>query len=297
MSDPASAAVQPPSASGPRIYGAGNEDVLSDLAPVLAGVLGSKRNASTADHAGHAGGNIIEEIVRTEMSALYGERVQRQHTVLNSVLTAHLEAVTKADRVALFGNSAAQVMLCEKRDIANWTADEPFRSAQGDTADAILFAEAPAVLGDNRYALIDAKSVDLDKHGQAPNIISATKVFNMALAAVSTGCVPFDLVYLAAGYRVNADGILVVERARAVSLFKIESGLYINWAAANQIQFHPLDADQSFTGTPLQWADRFLDQYRAAEQHHIEAKIKKQGRNTDAVAEARAAAASTGADE
>jgi type II restriction enzyme len=37
--------------------------------------------------------------------------------------------------------------------------------------------------------------------------------------------------------------------------------LYINWAAAMQIQFHVSDLDQSFSGTMQKWAREYLKHF------------------------------------
>lgn len=49
------------------------------------------------------------------------------------------------------------------------------------------------------------------------------------------------------------------ENAYWKDLFKCDpKHLYINWAAALQIQFHVSELDQSFCGTQREWAQEYL---------------------------------------
>ena len=55
---------------------------------------------------------------------------------------------------------------------------------------------------------------------------------------------------------------LVRQDVHFMDLFKSEpSSLYINWAAAMQIQFHTCDMEQGFLGTKEQWAKSYLKHF------------------------------------
>jgi hypothetical protein len=58
-------------------------------------------------------------------------------------------------------------------------------------------------------------------------------------------------------------------------MFKIAKPPYINWAAAQQIQFHPFEVDQDFDGSRESWARNFLHTYCESLEKHIASKIKR----------------------
>ena len=52
---------------------------------------------------------------------------------------------------------------------------------------------------------------------------------------------------------------LICTNAHNTNLFKAKpENLYINWAAAMQVQFHVCDLDQNFQGDMKQWAKEYL---------------------------------------
>jgi len=274
--------VIPTGASG---YGVVGREAVFELEPALAGVAGKKLRVGAGGHAGHAGGSLVEEAVRVALSKKLGGRVRRQHEVINELLEANEDVTGKTAREALLGGSAARAAL-GGRDLSKWSAGTPFEESQSDTADAILFAGDEIDMSDNAYALLDVKSGDLAKAGQAPNVISANKLFRICLGAVEAGAMPFDIVYIGVGYRVSGNR-LVLDKPRAISLFSINEDVYINWASANQLQFHPLEVDQDYKGTPLQWADRFIGSYVSAKEEHARKLVGKVEAERDLVRLAR----------
>jgi hypothetical protein len=219
--------------------------------------------------AGHAGGNLIETMIRDACTSVFGHRVRRQHDVVNDLLVAHPEATSSKQRALLFGEESVQRVFAN-RDLKKWTAARPFTENQSDTADFVIFDDESCTFASGRYVLGDAKAVNLDKNGRAPNIISATKLYHVLVDAVRNGEVPFDILYVALGYKVTKRGVLVVKESRVISLFAIAEPLSINWKSAEQVQFHPLSVDQDFEGTPLDWANQFLDTYRASARRNIQ---------------------------
>ncbi len=62
----------------------------------------------------------------------------------------------------------------------------------------------------------------------------------------------------------------------AKRLFKaIPSDLYINWAAAMQIQFRVSDLDQNFTGNREKWAREYLKHFVEQAKKRAENMIEK----------------------
>ena len=54
-------------------------------------------------------------------------------------------------------------------------------------------------------------------------------------------------------------------------LFKANPNtLYINWAAAMQIQFHVSELDQSFKGNLKEWAKEYLKMFVKSAEHRID---------------------------
>ena len=71
-------------------------------------------------------------------------------------------------------------------------------------------------------------------------------------------------------WKVNSDTRITVVDTHLVDLFKIDpKNLYINWAAALQIQFHPHLVSQDFNGTKFEWAKSFLKKYCQSAQDRI----------------------------
>ena len=55
---------------------------------------------------------------------------------------------------------------------------------------------------------------------------------------------------------------LVCQNAHYASLFHTNpTNLYINWAAAMQIQFHTSNLDQNYSVTTKQWAKEYLKHF------------------------------------
>ena len=55
---------------------------------------------------------------------------------------------------------------------------------------------------------------------------------------------------------------LVCKDTNYVNLFKTAPGdLYINWAAAMQIQFHVSELDQTYLGTKQDWTKEYLKHF------------------------------------
>ena len=87
--------------------------------------------------------------------------------------------------------------------------------------------------------ILDVKTRNLEKKGQAPNIISCEKLSILCKNLINN----LDYENLEINY-IGIDWILesnkmVCKKIFVIDLFKIDpQQIYINWAAALQIQFH-----------------------------------------------------------
>ncbi len=138
-----------------------------------------------------------------------------------------------------------------------WTPGSEFEEKQNDTAESIIFPDTQPTLEFGGAVLIDVKTVNLDRRGQPPNIMSAGKLAESLELALASGRVPFDILYVGIAWRAT-ESELIAEEVAVKSLFRVAANLYINWVAAQQIQFHPLEIDQGFVGTREAWAQKFL---------------------------------------
>ena len=237
----------------------------TQIRAALEGFVGSRVPSLAGSPAGHTSGSPIEEAVRQHVRRLLAARTRRHHEVINDLLRAHPEARSRAQRTELFASRALRAVFCARTPLARWSPEHPFEETQQDFSDDVLFADEVPSFDCDHLALEDVKSVNLGKSGRPPNIVSARRLFDIACAALEDGCAPFDLVYVAVGWRA-APGRLCVERIRVISLFRCAPDQYINWSAAQQIQFDPFRVDQDFAGSRLEWLARFADHFVAAQQ-------------------------------
>ena len=114
----------------------------------------------------------------------------------------------------------------------------------------------------NFYELIDIKTKNVSKKAQPPNIISAYKLAQTCARMIDNQEFDnFTIQYFGVDWVLENDN-LVCNNAHAVNLFKAKpKTLYINWAAAMQIQFNVEDLDQTFNGNMEQWAREYLKHF------------------------------------
>jgi hypothetical protein len=240
--------------------GLGTGGVSGELLKLSQAIVGQSVVRPNGSLAGHNTGSPIEDLAYQAFTKAFGTRVHRQYEVLNAILSNRPDVKSARGRKSLFGRISVQDLLCSGRNLQKWSGTSLFVEAQGDTADFVLFHDGNLSLMPGCYDLIDVKSVNVKGSSQPPNIISGTKLFNAMANSVVEGAVASDIVYLAIGYLPNEKKLDVVQ-SRAISLFKIKKMPYINWTAGSQIQFNPFEVDQDFTGTPLEWANQFMDHY------------------------------------
>jgi hypothetical protein len=221
--------------------------------------------------AGHAAGLPFERLVHARLVAKFAGRVARHFEFLNQVLKRH-EADPLAERMAAFGPKSTQGLLCRgKQKMANWAPSDQFEEKQNDTAESIICSDKTYDPKVSHLLLLDVKTYNSSKKGQPPNIISAGKLSEALASALEEGAVRFDIVYIGVSWTVSGE-TLQCNNIHVVSLFKMDPKLYINWAAAEQVQFHPHLANQDFTGTREEWAIQFLTHFV----NSLEKRIDKQ---------------------
>ena len=207
---------------------------------------------------GHAAGEPFDKHVYKEIKKKFPKNTFRQYEYLNDLFSKNAEIIGLKARQELFNSPSVLFLLSRGKDATkNWSLENPFDEKQNDTADII-------VVKDGFFEVIDIKTRNLSKTAQAPNIISAFKLAQLCGIMLDNN--EFD--DLAINY-FEVDWILeknqlVCKDAHFVNLFKsIPENLYINWAAAMQIQFHVCNLDQEFIGTIEEWAKKYLKHFVA----------------------------------
>ena len=130
-----------------------------------------------------------------------------------------------------------------------------FKEKQNDTAD-ILFID------DKVNTIIDVKTKNILKKGQPPNIISAYKMAHIAESIINNNDGnKIDINYIGIDWELNGN-FLDLKEIVVRDLFKITpEKIYINWAAALQIQFDVSTIDQNYTKSKKDWASDYLKTY------------------------------------
>ena len=213
---------------------------------------------------GHAIGEPFEKAIYNFLKQQQPDQFFKQYELLNHTLNAHPDVHGKA-RSSLLPTASLRFLL-NRGDVAmsNWQTDQPFQEKQNDTADIVRLIDT------QYYGLLDVKTFNVALNGQAPNIISAYKLAELCkilLNAQEFNCL--DIYYLSIDW-VEKDQMIHAVNCHFVDLFKINpQNLYINWAAAMQIQFHPSKVLQDYQGNKQQWAQEYLHIFTQSAQLRI----------------------------
>lgn len=202
---------------------------------------------------GHAAGEPFDKHVYKKIKNHLPDNTFRQYEYLNSLYTRNLDAQSTEARYNLFNSPTVLFLLSRGKNATDkWSLENPFEERQNDTADIL-------VVKDGKYEVVDIKTRNVDKSAQPPNIISAYKLAQLSAKMIDNN--DFDIlkiVYFEVDWRLKED-FLVCEDAHVANLFKSNpENLYINWAAAMQIQFHVADLEEDFYGTTEEWVRLFL---------------------------------------
>lgn len=218
---------------------------------------------------GHAAGEPFDKYVCETIKEKYPNTL-RQYEYLNDIYRENSDATTAEKRLKLIRpNSLAFLLNRGKQSTKDWGADKLFKEKQNDTADIIT-------IEDDFINLIDVKTFNVDLEGQPPNIISAYKLARMcALMIEDSNFSSYDITYIgiswkAAGNKLKCTDVNIRE------LFKTDpSLLYINWAAAMQIQFHVDNLNQDYTGDAEQWCRDYLKHFTQSAKERSEKMLEK----------------------
>ncbi len=202
---------------------------------------------------GHAAGEPFEKLAYKLLKDEYPSNIYKQYEFLNDLYRKNPCTITVEDRYALFDSPVALFLLSRgDKATKEWDIDNPFAEKQNDTAD-ILWHK------DGNFSIIDIKTRNISKNAQAPNIISSYKLAKMCACMIDNN--DFDSIginYIEIDWKEDGENLKCVN-AHWKDLFKSDpSNLYINWAAAMQIQFHVCELSQDFNGTIEEWARTYI---------------------------------------
>jgi len=205
---------------------------------------------------GHAAGEPFDKHVYAEIKKQFPKNTFRQYEYLNDLFSKNPNVIGFQARQALFNSPTVLFLLSRGKNATDkWSIENPFDEKQNDTADIL-------VVKDDFYEIIDIKTRNVSKSAQPPNIISAFKLAQVCAKMLDNKEFDdFTINYFEIDWLLDNDK-LVCHDTHFACLFKVQpSDLYINWAAAMQIQFHVRDLDQSFSGTMENWAKSYLKHF------------------------------------
>ena len=188
---------------------------------------------------GHAAGEPFDKHVYSEIKKQFPKNTFRQYEYLNDLFSKNPEVIGFEARQALFNSPTVLFLLSRGKNATDkWSIENPFEEKQNDTADIL-------VVKDNFYEIIDIKTRNVSKSAQPPNIISAFKLAQVCAKMLDNQEFDnFAINYFEIDWLLDNDK-LVCKDTHLGCLFKAQpEDLYINWAAAMQIQFHVRDLDQ-----------------------------------------------------
>lgn len=222
---------------------------------------------------GHAAGEPFDKHVQQALIAKYPNKVKRQYEYLNELFASHPNAITFDERSSLINSEVARYLLMRGKDVVSkWQSDNIFEEKQNDTAD-ILLVDSPAA---TKFQIIDVKTKNLSKKAQPPNIISSEKLAKACVLMIENN--DFDSVsitYVGINWILEGDS-LICKEVTIKNLFKSQpKNLYINWVAAQQIQFQVDELDQSFEGTAEDWCKEYIRNYIDSGRKYFFNKIAK----------------------
>jgi hypothetical protein len=219
---------------------------------------------------GHAAGEPFDKHVYNEIKKQFPKNTFRQYEYLNDLYTQNSEVIGYEAREKLFKSPSVHFLLARGKNVTNkWNTDNLFDEKQNDTADIL-------VVKDGFYEIIDIKTRNISKSSQPPNIISAYKLAQVCAKMIDNKEFDnFSINYFEVDWELKENKLLCKD-AHFANLFKTNpENLYINWAAAMQIQFHVCDLDQSFKGTIEQWAKGYLKHFVSKVYERSKEMIKK----------------------
>lgn len=205
---------------------------------------------------GHSAGEPFDKHVYSEIKKQFPDKTFRQYEYLNYLFTKNPTVVGIEARHNLFNSPTVMFLLSRGKNATDkWSIENPFEEKQNDTADIL-------VVDEGKYEIIDVKTRNLSKTAQSPNIISAYKLAQVCAKMLDNEEFDnFTITYFEIDWDLS-DEKLICKDAHYAELFKAKpENLYINWAAAMQIQFHVSDLEQDFSGDRKEWARSYLKHF------------------------------------
>jgi hypothetical protein len=249
---------------------------LKKLQSELASVVGASVPRPKGTLSGHAAGLPFEQLVHKKLVSLLGSKARRHFEFLNYVL-AKTQGTSVDARLKAFGPPSLIGLICRgKKPMAEWSVQNLFEEKQNDTAETIVTDTVEFLKDESHLQLLDVKTYNVKKQGQPPNIISAFKLSEALASGLIEKTIRFDFIYVGISWE-ESEGLLTCKSVSVVSLFKMDPKLYINWAAAEQIQFHPHLSSQDYVGSREDWAKAFLEHFVKS----LEVRIAKQDARLD----------------
>ncbi len=219
---------------------------------------------------GHAAGEPFDKLVYQLIKEKYPNKTFRQYEYLNKLYLDHPKVTTYKDRYSLISSPALRLLLNRGVGVTKkWTSTNQLKEKQDDTADTLL-------ISGNFHHIIDVKTRNIDKKALAPNIISAKKLAEMSLIMIKeTDFDSFKITYVGVDWALEG-AYLVCSKTTMKDIFQATpSSLYINWSAANQIQFHVEKLDQSYKKGIKTWCKEYLAHYVESANHRMKHFRKK----------------------
>ena len=235
--------------------------MINDIESALADLVGKQVARPVGTLSGHAAGLPFEVLVHDRLRGRWPATCRRHFEMLNETLLANPHATSAAQRLLLFGPaSVAGLVARGASPMGLWTPSNLFEEKQNDTAESIILHRPVFDFTNNPVTLVDVKSHNNAKKGQPPNIMSARKLAKACKQGLEEGSIEFDIVYVSVRFD-PAAATLDCTEVRTVSIFKVAAPLYINWAAAEQVQFVPHEVDQNYRDSKDQWARAFIETF------------------------------------
>jgi type II restriction enzyme len=205
---------------------------------------------------GHAAGEPFDKHVYSEIKKQLPDNTFRQYEYLNDLYSKNPNTIGYGARQALLDSPTVLFLLSRGKNATDkWSIESPFEEKQNDTAD-ILVVEA------GFYEIIDIKTRNISKSAQAPNIISAYKLAQLCARMIDNQEFDnFTINYVEIDWELEEDNLICKDAHFACFFNACPEDLYINWAAAMQIQFHVCDLEQTFTGSKEQWTIAYLTHF------------------------------------
>jgi type II restriction enzyme len=205
---------------------------------------------------GHAAGEPFDKHVYAAIKKQFPKNTFRQYEYLNDLYVKNPEVIGFKARQALYDSHTVFFLLSRGKNATDkWSIENPFEEKQNDTADIL-------VVKDNFYELIDIKTRNISKSAQAPNIISAYKLAQLCAKMIDNNEFDnFTMNYFEIDWELKKDKLICKDTHFACLFNAHPLDLYINWAAAMQIQFHVCGLSQTFKDSRKEWTKLYLKHF------------------------------------